>query len=292
MTSQRHPFYEHVLKEENETFLWRCDDYPWIRNVWNVHPECEIHLIRNATGVALIGDYVGHFEPGFLTVVGGGLPHDWVTTVRPGEIIEGRDIVLQFAPDRLQRIVASLPELIQLKPFLSLASRGLSFVGNTRRVAAQLLEQIGQTNGLDRLSLFFKLLHLLTTTEEFEFLSSEGFVAQLDPQTLEKLQPVLTYLVENFQSDTTLSHAAKMVGMSGSAFSRFFQKNTGNSFSDHIKKLRISRACQLLIETELPVTEVCFGSGYLNVSNFNRAFRVQRGITPSTYRRLARRQIV
>jgi hypothetical protein len=40
------PRFEQVLTAENETFLWRIDDYPWARFVWNFHPEFEIHLIR------------------------------------------------------------------------------------------------------------------------------------------------------------------------------------------------------------------------------------------------------
>jgi hypothetical protein len=74
------------------------DDYPWGRNVWNFHPEYEIHLIRNASGVALVGDHIGPFEPGYLVVVGSGLPHNWVTDTAPGELIAGRDILPQFDP--------------------------------------------------------------------------------------------------------------------------------------------------------------------------------------------------
>ncbi len=78
------PVFEHVMTEPSKSFLWRLDDYPWGRNVWNFHPEYEIHLIRNASGVALVGDHIGPFEPGYLAVVGSGLPHDWVTETMSG----------------------------------------------------------------------------------------------------------------------------------------------------------------------------------------------------------------
>src|ERR1700704_241792 len=61
------PRFEQVLTAENETFLWRIDDYPWARSVWNFHPEFEIHLIRKSTGTVFIGDYIGEFSPGHLT---------------------------------------------------------------------------------------------------------------------------------------------------------------------------------------------------------------------------------
>ena len=72
------PVFEHVVTQASDTFLWRHDDYPCERNGWNIHPEFEIHLITNAAGVALVGDHIGRFAPGHLSIVGGGLPHDWV----------------------------------------------------------------------------------------------------------------------------------------------------------------------------------------------------------------------
>src|SRR6218665_1108735 len=90
MASAR-PTFEHIVTDVSETFLWRLDDYPWERNVWNFHPEIEIHLLRKSTGMVFVGDHIGEFTAGSLTVIGADLPHDWVTATAPGELIEGRD---------------------------------------------------------------------------------------------------------------------------------------------------------------------------------------------------------
>lgn len=283
----RHAMFEHVEADRLASFVWRRDNYPWKRNVWNVHPEYEIHLIRNATGVALIGDYIGWFEPGHLAVVGGGLPHDWVTEIRPDEIIEGRDIVLQFDPDRLRRASVAMPELHNIEPFLQRALRGLVFHGETRRVGAELMEAIGNASGLERLSLFLRLLHVLAQSSDHDVLSSPHFLAPVDQGALDKVQLALSFLFRNFTSDAKLEDVARLVGMSDSHFSRFFKKNTGNSFSEHLARLRIGRACELLTNTDLAISDICFEVGYRNLSNFNRKFRTQQGITPSAYRRLA-----
>jgi len=37
----------------------------------------------------------------------------------------------------------------------------------------------------------------------------------------------------------------------------------------------------------MPITEICFEIGYLNISNFNRTFQQRHKMTPSAYRRLA-----
>lgn len=285
------PIFEHVVTDASETFLWRLDDYPWERNVWNIHPEYEIHLVRNTAGVAFVGDSVEPFEPGHLTVVGSGLPHDWVTATAPGEIVRGRDIVLQFDPERVRRAAALFPEIAELGPFLKLALRGLAFHGKTRRKGAELMEAMGGVAGMERLILFFRLLHLMASGGEHRVLSSAEFNVTPDGAAQTALQAALAYIMENFTRDICLPDIAAHVGMSEWAFSRFFKRHRGASFTDYVTTLRMGYACKLLAETEMAVTAICFETGYSNVSNFNRTFRAQRGVTPSAYRRLSRQRV-
>jgi len=57
------PSFEHIVTEASDSFLWRLDDYPWERNVWNFHPEYEIHLLH------LIGPLMSRlFVPFFVRV--------------------------------------------------------------------------------------------------------------------------------------------------------------------------------------------------------------------------------
>jgi AraC-like DNA-binding protein len=284
------PVFEHIMVEPSESFLWRCDDYPWERNVWNYHPEYEIHLVRNASGVALVGDHIGHFGPGHLTVVGSGLPHDWVTMVTPGTRILQRDIVVQFDPGRIRTAASTLPELAQIEPFLKRGLRGLSFQGETQRLAATMLEEMGRMSALARLSHFLRLLHLLSASEDYEVLSSEAFTPNLDISALATIQSALGFIHQNFNRDISLGDVADIVTMSETAFSRFFKKNTGNNFSEHVTILRVAEACKLLSDTTKAITDICFEVGYSNISNFNRKFKERRGMTPSRYRELARRR--
>jgi AraC-like DNA-binding protein len=281
------PVFETVVTDDQETFLWRLDDYPWERNVWNIHPEYEIHLVRNAAGMTLVGDYIGPFEPGHLSIVGSNLPHDWVTETKPGELIRGRDIVLQFHPNRLRKAAESFPEIADLDPFLERAMRGLSFHGETRRRGVELLEAMGEVRGLARLTMFLELLRVLAAGKEAQSLSSEHFKPDTDRHSLDSIGDALGYILENFRRDIRLVDLAARMGMSEWACSRFFKKNSGNSFSDYVTILRIGAACKLLADSDMPITTICFEVGYANVSNFNRIFRAQRGMTPSAYRRLA-----
>lgn len=281
------PTFEHIVTGIDESFLWRLDDYPWERNVWNFHPEFEIHLIRKGAGVAFVGDYIGAFSATYLTVIGSDLPHDWVTMTAPGEVIEGRDIVLQFHPDRIREAMRLLPEFAELEGFFARALRGLVFGGETLVKGAELIERMGTMKGVGRLGLFLQLLDLLAGSAEYEILSSPEYSPKLDAEALDFLQRALVFIYRNFSTDIRLSDVAALAGMSESAFSRFFKKNTGNTFTDHVNKLRIWQACKLLAESDMPITDICFEVGYMNISNFNRTFLRQHRMTPSTYRRLS-----
>lgn len=247
----------------------------------------EIHYIANASGVLLVGHHVGAFTPGHISVIGSNLPHDWVTPLAPDERIPGRDVVIQFLPAKLDEASAFLPELAGLRDFLTRAQRGLSIKGRTRERAEALILDMRFQTGLVRLSTFLLLLSLLRDTEEYDALSSEAYVPDLSCGSLEALQQVFAHIFANLSEDIRLPDMARMVGMSDSGFSRFFKKNSGHSFTDHVNKLRIWKAGQLLADTALPITDICFEVGYRNLSNFNRVFLRHHHLTPTQYRKLA-----
>lgn len=282
------PVTEPIVPLPSESFVWRCDDYPLSRAVWNTHKECEVHLIRNAEGTCYVGDHIGHFSPGDLFFIGAELPHNWVTPLSNGQVIKGRDVVLQFDGDRLKSASSVMPEMSQLGRLLTEARRGMIFQGAARQAGAVMMEAIGTSCGLQKLAKLLDLLHLLSHTKEYILLSSAGFAPKLNEKSSGTLDEVFRYLSSNLGQDLRLSILADIAGMTESSFSRFFKDKTGNTFTRHLAVLRTAKACELLAQTNLPVTEICSEVGYKNLSNFNRAFREVRGMTPSSYRKLSR----
>ncbi len=58
----------------------------------------------------------------------------------------------------------------------------------------------------------------------------------------------------------------------------------------YVNRLRINLACQLLTsDPTRAITDICFAAGYNNVSNFNRQFLLQKGMTPTRFRNLSQR---
>jgi AraC-like DNA-binding protein len=59
------------------------------------------------------------------------------------------------------------------------------------------------------------------------------------------------------------------------------------ALGQYVNRLRINLACQLLMgEVDMPITDICFASGFTNISNFNRQFLRQKGMPPSRFRAL------
>ncbi len=102
---------------------------------------------------------------------------------------------------------------------------------------------------------------------------------------------VFQFLNSQLGADVRLSEAARIVHLSEGAFSRFFRAHTGKTFPQFVNELRIGRACTLLIEDDLNITEVAYRSGFANLSNFNRQFRKLKRVSPHEFRRQLRHRL-
>jgi AraC-like DNA-binding protein/quercetin dioxygenase-like cupin family protein len=100
-------------------------------------------------------------------------------------------------------------------------------------------------------------------------------------------QAVRRYVAElphRFFEATDLDQAAAELGMSRRRFTHLFREATGTSWSNHLTRLRIDYACQLLRETSRSVTAVAFECGFEDLSNFYRAFKRHTMEPPHAWR--------
>lgn len=284
---QRPAEREVILPQPDHCFRWYEHDYPYALARWNHHPEFEIHLIRQGSGKLVAGDYIGAFGAGHIAFIGPDLPHDWIGDLRPGELLKGRDVVLQFDGAAILALRSTLPELGELQHLFERARRGLEFTGTTAIQAARLLEEIGPEHGLERLILFLQLINVLMKAppQDVHTLASACYAPTLDDRSSGRILKAFDYLLTELTGDIRLSVIAQQLEMSEPGFSRFFKRVTGHGFIDMMRKLRVQRACRLLLQTEMSVADICFEVGYENLSNFNRHFRIEMEQTPSEYRR-------
>lgn len=277
---------EIIPPDPNHSVRWVEHSYPSPVARWNYHPEYEIHLIRKGTGQFIVGDHIGTFEAGHVSLVGSGLPHDWVSDLEPGEVLENRDAVIQFDGKWVEQTASLVPEMAEVKPLLEQSRRGIEFLGPSAENAAAAIEAMGASTGLVRLRHLLDLFVVLARApqEERRYLADEWFRPQLDGQAAAVVDIVLEYVFTNHAGSVKMSEAAGLVGMSEPTFSKYFKRATGQNFSDLVRKLRLAHARRLLEHSDKAISEICYEVGFSNLSNFNRHFLNDAGETPRNYR--------
>jgi len=263
---------------------------PLIR--WHQHEEYELHLITATRGKLFVGDHIGTFEPGNLVLTGPQLPHNWITTdYEEGQAAPERDRCLIFLDEPIRNAAQLMPELRSIFPLLERAKRGIEFIGISERVS-HYLDRIRDSSGIYRLSVFFELFSELAQHPDFRLLSSAPIDSSRDTNDQSLISDIVGYISDHYNQPLCMADVAKRYGMSESGFSRYFRKETGNSFTDFVNRLRVAKACHLLMETEKYISTICYEVGYNTVANFNRRFSELHGMTPSAFRQQSKLRLL
>jgi len=83
----------------------------------------------------------------------------------------------------------------------------------------------------------------------------------------------------------TLESIAESLYISKSHLSRNFKRLTGESFSDYLRKVRLAKACTLLVDTDTAIDKVMKMCGMRDATSFYKAFDEHTGLTPNQYRK-------
>jgi len=251
---------------------------------WHYHDEYELHLITSTSGKVFVGDWIGSFQAGHLVLTGPRLPHNWVSMDMPEGGVAQRDLVIQFLHEPLAHAAENIPELREVLPLLERAKNGIEFFGLSE-VAEQHWHRVKHARGLRRLTAFCDYLADLAACTDYRLLSSVQLQCDDDDASINQIHDVVSRITDHLADEHSAKALALELGMSESRFSRFFRKATGNTFTDFVNRVRISRACQLLMDTEQPVSQICYEVGFNNVANFNRRFLEIKGMPPTEFRK-------
>jgi AraC-like DNA-binding protein len=255
---------------------------------WHCHDDYELHYIAASVGKVFVGDHVGAFAPGQLVMTGPRLPHNWISHTESDVVVPIRDLVVQFRQELIPSIVAAAPELNPLLVLLERSRRGIEFISPNPKESEHWFNRMIEADDAARIPLLLDFLLRLSSETEYRLLSTMPIRAEADSAALDKVDRVTSYVSDHYASDIPLATVAALVGMSESTFSRFFTKETGNGFTRFLNRVRVAKACELLGDSEVPITDICFAVGFNNVANFNRRFRELKAVTPREYRQQTR----
>jgi AraC-like DNA-binding protein len=276
--------YERVEAPPGTSWSWYVLRKTIFRFGWHFHREIELTLITAGTGQRYIGDSVEAYGPGDLVLIGSELPHTYASDPS-GSVGTQEAVVAQFARDFLGAALFDRPEFEPIDRILTLSQHGLVFTSGSATQVARRFRQFGSLpDSVRTIALLNVLATLADVTPAPRSLASSDFSPQLDQASRERIDEVCRYLAESYASPVSLPEVAGIAHMSPSAFSRFFHRTIGHTFSAYLTQLRIAAACRLLLDTDLSISETASRSGYGNLSNFNRRFRQLKHMTPREYR--------
>lgn len=272
-----------LIDENIETIRYLEHGFPSDLIRWHAHDDYELHFIVATTGKVFIGDYIGAYSPGQLILTGPRLPHNWVCQIEQ-ESVDVRDMVIRFDHESFSLGLKIIPELGEILPMLTRAKSGIEFLNLDPDYLRKTFHEVRDSHGLQRIIAALPLLSKLANSHDYRLLSTVQIDLKSSETLQRKINTVVDYVSKHYNQDICLSDASSLIGMSDSHFSRFFKKATGNRFIEFVNRVRISRACSLLSETDQQITNICFQVGFNSVANFNRRFHELKGVTPRDFR--------
>ena len=99
------------------------------------------------------------------------------------------------------------------------------------------------------------------------------------------LKKSIKYIHENFTERIEVPELAKMEGLSNSRYIALFTEEMGKTPREYILDVRLGRACELLVSTDIPVGHVGTLSGYRDQYFFSKIFKKHLGMSPCDYRK-------
>ncbi|WPP52385.1 AraC family transcriptional regulator [Catalinimonas niigatensis] len=282
------PILEKLTPEPDCSFVLQKDSFPYYPTPWHYHPEYELVMVLKSTGKKIIGDHISHFSEGDLVLMGPNLPHVYDNDpayYEEDSQLKAEAIVIHFAEDFLGKNFFSLPEMGKVKKLLNASRQGLQIEGESKDKIACRMEKMLSLSPALRLTELLSILVLLSQSETLTQLASPGFVQSYSGANAERLDPVLAYLMQHFAEEISLEEVAAIANMSPQSFCRFFKHCTRKTFLNFLNELRVGYACRLISDNHYNISEICYKSGFNNLSNFNRQFKRVTQKTPSEYKR-------
>lgn len=247
------------------------------------HPHWELTWIERGSGVRLVSATASPFASDDMVLLAGNVPHTW-KSLNPGGPSTNVATVLQFPAELLD--IAILPELSQLRPLMLLARCGASIVGDARRLVSWHLQEMHTKDPLGRVLGLYDILRCLSLNMgDIYPVTNLACNATENSNRSTRIDRVLQWIHAQTGGPLHMRDAAALAHVSPAAFSRFFRRETGKTYTDYVNGARCAQACALLSESSLPVSAIATECGFETNSHFNRQFLARLGITPRAYRK-------
>lgn len=258
----------------HDLFACRCGHLAYTPHI---HSQLEImHVVRGEMDIT-VDEQTAHLRAGDLAVIFPHHPHTFETMPAPekrGEAVTVLVVNPHLAGDYAEQIFATAPttpfiKKEALEPDMLNAIDQLLYYSqltNPERYHPSIAKSYTQL----LLARLWPLLEVVPTAN-----------ASLHSATYRAIQ----YMQQHFQEPMSLDSVAAALGISKRQLSRLFSETVHIGFHEYLLDLRTEHAKNMLRDTQLPITDIAYRSGFESQRTFNRAFQDFYGMTPREYRK-------
>jgi len=258
------------------------------------HGAIDLHRHDFHELVVILGGHGRHIaegrsypiQAGDVFLIRGDMAHAYADTDRMALVN------ILFDPRRLRLPLATLAEvpgyqaLFRVEPRMRSSDR---FRHRLRLPPDALAEAAAEIGGLRqelerkppgyRFAAVTHLMRLLTLLARRYFQTPRA-----ETRPLRTISELLSYIEGHFREPIRMSRLTRRAGMSESTLSRAFHRVMGCAPIEHVIRVRVAHAAELLARTDLRVTDVAFECGFSDSNYFARQFRRVMGVPPRAYR--------
>lgn len=275
--------FESLITSQMNSFLIRRFEEKSFSAPYHFHPELELTFIVNGTGKRYVGTNMQNFYPGDFVLLGANVPHCWKSDKMKRKQTCS-SIVIQFLPNFLGDVFFEKPELKTVFQLLQKSNSGLRFITNIDVYKTKMEGLLQEQDSCKRLLLFLDLLYQLSLIKKYTLLDKQKQHTLLSNGEQQRIQIVMSYIIENFKKEVSLSDAAKTINMTPQSFCKYFKRLTRKTFIETVTDYRIDFAAQQLVQTEFPISQIGYGCGFNDISHFHKTFKERMNSSPLQYR--------
>ncbi len=277
-----------IPKSQKEFVRFQIDKGEHFYDKLHQHPEWQLTFILEGKGQLMVGDYIGRFEPGDVFLLGANIPH----VFRSDEKYFNRDTdklsmsnTLFFDFDALGKGIWEVDEFLELKLFVGSIKGCFAVKGSTKDLLIEKIKMFENITGLAKILGSLEILNAIYQSNDLVQLNRLAPIRDYSEAEGKRMRNVMQFILAESQRYISLNDVSEVANLSKEAFCRFFKERTGKTFTEFLNELRIHKACHFLQETDLPIAQAAYQSGFQNLSYFNRAFKKITHQTPKSFRK-------
>ena len=271
-----------IPKAQNIGLIYQEDKAQYFYNKLHQHEDIQLCTIIKGEGTLIVGDTINDYKTGDVLVIGSNLPHVFKSDAT--NIKESFMISLFFTERSFGKDFFSLDDFNELTAFFKKAMYGFKLLSNQQKIQERFLSLQKATN-LERFIGLFDILLLIEKSKN-KTLADFVYPKKYSDNEGKRMRDVMDFTIHHYDKNINLNEIASRANMTPNAFCRYFKQRTNKTYIQFLNELRLEHASKLLLSNEdLSISEIAEKSGFNNISNFNRQFKVVKKLSPTAFKK-------